>query len=105
MAEFKRKLEEKLNNWRHSANRKPLVIRGARQVGKTTLIRRFGKQFDTFIELNLEKSEDLSLFQRSLNAADLIQYICLTKNIKRNGETLLFIDEIQNSPEAVKMLR
>ena len=51
--DFSRKLLQNLSAWRESPHRKPLVIRGARQVGKTTLVRQFGASFPHFIELNL----------------------------------------------------
>ena len=52
--EFYRNAECDLELWRHSSYRKPLVLRGARQTGKTTLIKKFGKSFDSFIYLNLD---------------------------------------------------
>ncbi|MCF0216699.1 MAG: ATP-binding protein [Fibrobacteraceae bacterium] len=102
---FERLILKNLREWRNSPYRKPLVLRGARQTGKTTLIKEFGKEFSTFIYLNLEKAEDSSIFENSLSARDLFQYICLEKNVQRQGDTLLFIDEIQNSPKAVEILR
>lgn len=103
--EFFRSAEKRLSEWRVSPYRKPLVIRGARQTGKTTLIKKFGKDFDTFIYLNLEVDSDRKLFENDLSVKDLLQYICLEKNIQRSGETLLFIDEIQYSARAVMLMR
>ena len=77
--DFYRIAEEDLQEWRISLYRKPLVIRGARQTGKTTLVRIFGRSFDTFIELNLETEQDRKLFDNDLSVSDLIQYICLEK--------------------------
>ena len=100
-----RKSIERLREWKISTNRKPLIIRGARQVGKTTLVREFAKEFDNFIELNLEKERERDLFNiddinKILNAAYLL------KGQKTNGgSTLLFIDEIQESPKAIQNLR
>jgi len=100
-----RKSIERLREWKNSTNRKPLIIRGARQVGKTTLVREFAKEFDDFIELNLEKERDRDLFKiddinKILNAAYLL------KGQKTSGgKTLLFIDEIQESPKAIQNLR
>lgn len=86
--------------------RKPLVLRGARQVGKTTAVNIFSKEFDVYIYLNLEKKEDALLFERKLSVQELFQAILLSKNIQyKKGKILLFIDEIQNSPAAVSMLR
>ena len=105
MAFFKRKIEKDLAEWRNDAHRKPLVLRGARQTGKTTIIRKFGESFSTFIELNLEKRSDAALFEYGLGVTELLDLICLEKHAKKSDEMLLFIDEIQNSPEAVAMMR
>lgn len=103
---FKRSALDWLNSWKVRAGRKPLIIRGARQVGKTSLVNEFGKQFDMFLSLNLELPEDLNLFQRDIDVVDLFELILAIKNkTKSKGTTLLFIDEIQNSPLAIKMLR
>lgn len=106
MADFKRKLEAALVEWRRSPHRKPLVIRGARQVGKTTLVRQFGTGYPHFIELNLEKREYRRIFERTDRVADILNAIYLQTNTLRTGEeTLLFLDEIQEAPEAIRMLR
>lgn len=103
---FYRKLYQHLLEWKNSSNRKPLIIRGARQVGKSTLVLEFGKEFSYFIDLNLEKSQDKRLFVRLDNAADIINAIFINRGIPFTDEpTLIFIDEIQESPEAIKMLR
>jgi hypothetical protein len=104
---FKRFILQQLKRWKTSATRKPLVLRGARQVGKTTIIREFAKEFDRYIELNLENSKDKALFEQGLNIDELIQAIFFHyKEIRNpNNKTLIFIDEIQNSANAVEMLR
>ncbi len=102
---FYRTIFKGLEEWKDSERHKPLVIRGARQVGKTTVIKEFGKSFDTFIQLNLEKSGDRIFFTDDLNPNIAFQRICLEKKIEPKGKTLLFLDEIQNSPEAVALLR
>lgn len=98
---------ETLNKWKSSINRKPLVLRGARQVGKTTLIKNFAENYTQFIYLNLERKRDLQLFKdyNEINALIDAIFLSRNKNIKRINETLLFIDEIQESPEAVSILR
>jgi predicted AAA+ superfamily ATPase len=103
---FNRSILNEFRAWKDSATRKPLVLRGARQVGKTTAVEIFSKEYGQFIHLNLEKPEEAALFSRGLSAPDLFQAILLRKNLPRiDGGTLLFLDEIQNSPEAVRMLR
>ena len=94
-----------LKEWKNSKNHKPMIIRGARQVGKTTLVNHFALEFDTYLYLNLDKERDLRLFDEddTITLVDKIYIHC--KRQKKAGSTLLFIDEIQNSPEAVKMLR
>lgn len=103
--DFYRSAEQDLREWRSSPYRKPLVVRGARQTGKTTLIKKFGQTFDCFIYLNLELEADRKLFENELSVNDLIQYICLEKGVQRHGETLLFLDEIQYSARAVMLMR
>lgn len=103
---FTRDLIHQLRQWRSNPRRKPLVLRGARQVGKTTLVKEFGKEFDSFISLNLEK-EDAVLFRRFGNVNDIWQYLCLKNHIvqDKSKDILLFIDEIQEEPNAVALLR
>ena len=66
-----RQLIEELIKWSKRANRKPLVLRGARQVGKTTLIDEFGKGYDVYIKLNLEQSTDSMIFTKSDNVKEI----------------------------------
>ncbi len=104
---FNRTISKDLQRWADSKTRKPLVLRGARQVGKTTAIRMFSRQFDTYIPLNLELKADREIFTKATSPANLLDSIFFTRNIQRNssGRTLIFIDEIQKSSEAVAMLR
>ncbi len=102
---FNRKIDGELKKWKSSANRKPLVLRGARQVGKTTAVKRFAAEFETFIYLNMDVAGDRQLFENDLGVKELFQMICFEKNISPKGETLLFIDEIQNSANAVSQMR
>ncbi|MFC1583976.1 ATP-binding protein [Fibrobacterota bacterium] len=101
-----RKILVELDRWKEKKDRKPLIIRGARQVGKTTAVEMFSSKFDQFIHLNLDNRKDAEMFQHGLEVDELIQFIYLNKNQKMSkGKVLLFIDEIQNSPQAVAMLR
>ncbi|MBI2335203.1 MAG: ATP-binding protein [Deltaproteobacteria bacterium] len=103
---FNRKIEAELHNWKNKQRRKPLIIRGARQTGKTTLIRKFARQFKNFVELNLEKDSTSKIFANIRDAKETIQSIEGIVNRRIiPGETLLFLDEIQNSISAIKMLR
>jgi len=103
---FYRKLYSQLLEWKNRSNHKPLIIRGARQVGKSTLIREFGKEFKYFINLNLEKAQDRNLFDKLDTASDIINALFLSKGIPySDAPTLIFFDEVQESPPAIKMLR
>lgn len=105
---FKRELWSGLIAWKNKENRKPLILRGARQVGKTTLVKELGKQYAHFISLNLERVEDSKYFEESGDdVAVILDIILLSKNItiRENEELLLFIDEIQESPKAISLLR
>ncbi|MEA3445305.1 MAG: AAA family ATPase [Bacteroidota bacterium] len=102
---YNRNAYRKLQEWKDSIRRKPLVIRGARQVGKSTLIREFSKEYEYYIELNLERKEDAQLFELE-NVKEVIEAILLRENFSiSNNSLLLFIDEIQESPKAIQMLR
>ncbi len=102
-----RLLIEELRCWSERGNRKPLVLRGARQVGKTTLVDEFSKQYDVYIKLNLGQSADAFIFSQTDNVREIYQYICVRNKVALGDgkRTLLFIDEIQNEPKAVGLLR
>jgi predicted AAA+ superfamily ATPase len=104
---FQREIVVDLRAWRIATGRKPLVLRGARQTGKTTAVELFGVEFDCFIRLNLEKIKDRELFEQNLSAQELFEAICFVKDASPVDErsTLIFIDEIQNSADAVAMMR
>lgn len=104
---YKREITTQLRQWSQNENHKPLVIRGARQVGKSTLVRDFGKEFDSFVEVNLEISEDAEIFMRTDDVNEIWQFLCLRDRIVSDStkRMLLFIDEIQEVPSAVALLR
>jgi predicted AAA+ superfamily ATPase len=103
---FPRKALQKLRNWADKKYRKPLVLRGARQVGKTTIVKEFSKEFDTFLYLNLENVQAREIFNTPGDTSEMLTAIYLFCNQRKNdGRTLLFIDEIQYSPQAVAKLR
>jgi predicted AAA+ superfamily ATPase len=104
---FIRQIHTQLEHWSQRPGRKPLVIRGARQVGKTTVVNNFGKGFQQYIYLNLEIEADQRIFNTSNDIHELVQSIFLLKNYKlaERQNTLLFIDEIQAFPGAFNMLR
>ncbi|MBW2165409.1 MAG: AAA family ATPase, partial [Deltaproteobacteria bacterium] len=103
---FTRKIESELLLWKNAANRKPIVLRGARQVGKTFVVNQFAKNFDHFIDINLERPKERDLFSGFNTGQELVERILLYKGQKIDTKsTLLFIDEIQHSAEAVQSLR
>lgn len=104
---FRRSIEYHLNRWKLNAGRKPLILRGARQVGKTTLIRDFAGTYAHAIVLNLEKTADRRYFDDIDDVSTIIEALFLAYNIPSSAisNTLLFIDEIQESPKAIQQLR
>ena len=107
MAYYRTHIDIKLLEWKNSARRKPLLIRGARQVGKTAAVRELGKTFKYFVEINLEKQPDLiQLFPANIDVKRTCEKLSGTLAVPIvPGETLLFIDEIQASKEAIMTLR
>ena len=87
---------EEFQRWSEKENRKPLVLRGARQVGKTTLVDEFSKRYDVYIKLNLEQSADAFIFSKSDDVKEIYQYLCVQKKVVVDSakRTLLFIDEM-----------
>lgn len=69
---FKREIIVRLEQWMNDSRRKPLILRGARQVGKTTVVNEFGGQFENYLSVNLEKKEAASLFELNIPLKDLI---------------------------------
>jgi predicted AAA+ superfamily ATPase len=106
MLYFARDIDRRLLAWAKSSGRKPLILRGARQTGKTASIRHFGESFELVMELNLERFDDLSLVRRCRSHEDLLVALRARHNIAEwPRRTLLFLDEIQESPEAIRWLR
>ena len=103
---FLRNVLHQMESWAASPQRKPLILRGARQVGKTTAVDLFARDFDQYLYLNLEHREDADLFSRQRPIGELIQAIFFTRNVPlSSGRVLLFIDEIQHAPGAVAAMR
>jgi len=103
---FQRIAIQYLNRWASDPMHKPLVLRGARQVGKTTLVNMFAKGFDHYVYLNMELPEDKKLFEQEIKFEYLVDALFLREKItNKNNRILIFIDEIQNSPKTVALLR
>ena len=104
---MRRLIDYHLVSWKNDQNRRPLLLRGARQVGKTFSIRELGKSFPEYVEINLEyQKEAYTAFEKNLDPERIIRELSLIagKPIKP-GQTLLFIDEIQAVPQAITALR
>ena len=104
---MKRIIDHYLKQWMHNPYRKPLLLRGARQVGKTHAARELGKLYPDFVEINLEKIPNPHLiFEKDLEPERILLEISLVTGKKITpGTTLLFIDEIQIVPRAITALR
>ena len=104
---YKRELITALQDWKTSTIRKPLLLRGARQVGKTTLVHHFAKKYTQYIYLNLEKKADAIHFIKYSDAQNILDTLLLANRLKpvSQATTLLFIDEIQELPDAIALLR
>lgn len=102
-----RTAENHLNDWHQKSRRKPLVIRGARQVGKSTLVRRFAQNNNLILnEINLEQHLYLDAIFKSLDMDAIIRELdaLVGRNIQAAG-SVLFLDEIQATPHAIQSLR
>lgn len=103
---MKRHQEADLKNWYFKANRKPLIIRGARQVGKSTLVRHFAQNEGLdLLEINLERYKLKSVEKEGVAAVEILDEIQLRTNIKLTAKSLVFFDEIQEQPTLLKFLR
>jgi uncharacterized protein len=105
---MKRKLTTALVKWKNALNRKPLVIRGARQVGKTWLMKSFGAQhYQQVAYINFESSQTMKqVFEQDFDTDRLLMAIQIETGIKINPEsTLVILDEIQESKGALTSLK
>ncbi|MCK5565055.1 MAG: AAA family ATPase, partial [Planctomycetes bacterium] len=104
---MKRVAEKQILEWKDSQRRKPLIVRGARQVGKTWLVENFlAKQFESFVKIDLEKRRDVhTYFEGNLDPNTILTYLELEVGRIVPGKTLLFFDEIQACPRAIMALR
>ncbi len=105
---MQRDVYQQLLKWKHSARRKPLILRGARQVGKTYLLKAFAKaEYDNSIYVNFDKEQGLaSYFQQSLHPSRIIENLSIHfGQAILPGQTLLIFDEIQDCPEALNALK
>ena len=108
MLRLKRNAITDLKKWKADAERKPLVIRGARQVGKTWLMREFGQTcYDHFVYFNFDEEDELkSIFETNKNPQRIVELLSMVAGEKiLPGETLIIFDEVQECPEALNTLK
>lgn len=103
---MKRLLTQKLVEWKNQEVHKPLIIRGARQVGKSHLVKEFAtNNFTNFVNINLDKKDHFNTFNEASSVEDFIQRADVFFKESIDTNTLIFIDEIQNSPNLINLLR
>ncbi|KKR96627.1 MAG: hypothetical protein UU47_C0012G0009 [candidate division TM6 bacterium GW2011_GWE2_41_16] len=104
---MKRLIDHFLEQWKHDNLRKPLLMRGARQVGKTYSVREFGKTYADFVEINLELQPNAQqIFEKDLQPDRILRELSLIARKQITpGKTLLFLDEVQKVPQAITALR
>ena len=103
---IERAIDALLIEWKNGNSLKPLLLRGARQVGKSSAVKHLGESFDYYIEVNFEKRPDMKdVFERVYEVHELANSLGLLFNVPIvAGKTLLFLDEIQDCPAAIKSL-
>ncbi len=104
---FKRLIDAYLEQWAQRKDHKPMLLRGARQVGKSTAVRHLGENFDNFVEINFEKQPEYKqVFNNNLVVERIVAEISIMSASRIvAGKTLLFMDEIQECPDAIMSLR
>lgn len=102
-----RNIDRQLKEWKDSRRHKPLLLRGARQVGKSSSIRHLGSTFDNFVEINFEQRPEIKrIFEENLVAKVIVSKLTsIVDSPIIPGKTLLFFDEIQECPAAITSLR
>ena len=104
---LQRKIDTELENWKDLPQRKPLMLRGARQVGKSSSVKNLSKQFQYFVEINFEENPNYqAIFDKGLTPIEICEQLAVVTNTPIiSGKTLLFFDEIQSCLPAISSLR
>ena len=105
---MRRSAIEDLKKWKESAERKPLVLRGARQVGKTWLMKEFGAScYDNFVYFNFDEEDELkSIFETTKNPRRIVELLSMLTGQKIVPKrTLIIFDEVQECPDALNSLK
>lgn len=104
---YSRIIDNHLTEWAQREKHKPLLLRGARQIGKSTAVRHLAEHFESYVEINFEKQPVFkSLFEKDLDVKRIVPLIsAMAKKSIEASKTLLFLDEIQDCPQAIMALR
>lgn len=104
---MKKDIYQSLKEWKESNTRRPLLLRGARQTGKTFIVQKFGqKEFEHIVYINFERNPEYKAIFNTFVPIEITEKIILfTAKKPEPGKTLLFLDEIQECPEAIVSLR
>ena len=104
---MKRFIIDDLRKWKDSKHRKPLILRGARQVGKTWILEEFGKEFENgFVTINFDKNpEHAQFFETTKDVRRILQNLAVSTGKKITPQTLVIFDEIQACPAALNSLK
>ena len=96
---FNRHIDNQLLEWKDSKRRKPLLLRGARQVGKSSAVRELGKQFSSFVEVNFDENNlACEIFKNEKSPVEICKQLSSLFNIEiKTGETLLFVYMCMNA--------
>ena len=107
MSYLERLIDKELLHWAKAEQHKPLLLRGARQVGKTSAVRHLAKNFKHYVEVDLNDQRELhQLFEQGYSPQQICQQLSVILDIPiEEGNTLLFLDEIQACPAAINKLR
>ena len=102
-----RKIDDQLLAWSKESKRKPLLVRGARQVGKSSAIKNLAQHFEYFVEVNFDQQKEVcTLFEKGISPQEICENLSLIYNIPIiPGKTLLFFDEIQEAPRGLTALK
>lgn len=104
---MRRKASQKLKEWYESEDRRPLILRGARQVGKTWLMQDFASSLSMdYVYVNFESERDLrDMFEQDFNIDRILRRLSLQKGVKIRDNTLLILDEVQEVPHGITSLK
>mgnify|MGYP000851543665 FL=1 len=105
---MKRNAMRDLVQWKESEDRKPMVLKGARQVGKTWLMKEFGRNYyQNYVYFNFDEEDELkSIFEKNKNPQRIIELLSMIADEKiLPGDTLIIFDEVQECPEALNTLK